>query len=203
MLCQSPFMFILRFHYLSEHSLRIATALRRLMWLRFSFITEERRGEHISFVLLSEPWGWSCYCIACETAFQLPSVVMTLVIYSYILTRQFIVRFLYTVQSLATFFILDISFVRWPIFPGVVLFIAVTVWWLCWLSAVTEKRVDVDIDLKICDASVCDGGINVRVTWLVFWLFLFSYRGKCGGNLVTYKITVGIHEGQICIYVLN
>ena len=163
MLCQSPFMFLLGFHYLSEHSLRIATALRSLMWLRFSFITEKRRGEHISFVLLTEPWSWSCYCIAYETAVQLPSVVMTLVIYSYILTRQFIVRFLCTVQSLATFFILDISVVRLPIFPSVLLFIAVTVWWLCWISAVPEKRVTVDIILKMCDASVCDGGINMRV----------------------------------------
>ena len=33
----------------------------------------------------------------------MPSVVMTLVIYSYILTRQFIVLFLYTVKSLAFF----------------------------------------------------------------------------------------------------
>jgi len=128
MRCQYPFMFLLRFHYLSEHSLRIATALRRLMWLRFSFITGKSRGEHISFVLLSEPWSWSCYCKAYETAVQLPSVVMTLVIYSYILTRQFSVRFLYTVQSLATctFFILSfISVVRWPIFPSALLFIAV------------------------------------------------------------------------------
>jgi len=103
----------------SIHSLRIATAVRRLMWLWFPFITEKRRGEHISFVLLSEPWSWSCCCIGYETAVQLPSVVMTLVIYSYILTRQFIVRFLYTEQSLATFFLLDILVVRWPIFPSV------------------------------------------------------------------------------------
>jgi len=65
--------------------------------------------------------------MAYETAVQLPSVVMTLVIYSYVLTRQFIVHFLYTAQSLATFFVLDILVVRWPIFPSDLLFIAVTV----------------------------------------------------------------------------
>jgi len=62
--------------------------------------------------------------------------------------------------------------------------------------------VDVDIILKMCNASVCDGGINMRVH-LVVTLFLFSYRWKCGGNLVTYKRTVGIHEGQIRVYILN
>jgi hypothetical protein len=62
-------------------------------------------------------------------------------------------------------------------------------------------RHNLDIILKIFDASVCDGGINMHVHLVGILTLSVLISGEMWGKFSHVQRTVGIHGGQICNYV--